>query len=299
MSNLISDQQKYDPWESKQEITDVKITILCSRYSMLSEWECYNLTSPFWRIYHTRFGGGFICFEGKTIELCPSSVVIIPPNTAFSCYLKMPGKYKHEKIKSIQINDETEIKLNSKKGMIDQLFVHFKLGFPYDWVKPDIYQFKIDKQSEILIRSIELNLIQEPFFIDFRNNISIKYFVLYALRLLPTLIWKVPNIDERILKAVKHIDNHISDSLSNHDLSKIVNLAKNSFARLFKENIKCTVRDFILQRRIDHAITLFHHTNIPIEQVAVQCGFYDRHHFSRFFKSFTGLSPANYRKKFI
>ena len=299
MSHIISDQQKYDPWESKQEITDVRISILCSRYSMLSEWVCQNLTSPFWRIYHSRLGGGFISFEGKTIELRPNTIVIIPPNTAFSCYLKKPGKYKYEKIKSIQINDESEINLYGKEGMIDQMFVHFKMGFPYDWIKPSMYQFEIDDYAEKLIRSIELKMIEDPVFIDFRNNISIKYFVLYALQLLPEQIWNVPSIDERILNIVKHIDTHIADPLSNQDLSKIANLAKNSFARLFKENIKCTVRDFILQRRINHAITLFHHTNISIDQVAIKCGFYDRHHFSRFFKSFTGLSPANYRKKFI
>ncbi len=296
---MISDQQKYDPLESKQEITDVKIAILCCRYSMLAEWECQNLTSPFWRIYHSRFGGGFICYEGKTIELRPNSIIIISPNTAFSCYLKMPGNFEYEKIRSVQIKEESEINLYGNEGMTDQLFVHFKLGIPYDWIKSSVYQFDIDSQSEMLIRSIELKMIAESVYIDFRNNISINYLVLFALQFLPDLIWKVPSIDERILKVVKHIDDNISEPLNNYDLSKIVNLAKNSFARLFKENIKCTVRDFILQRRIDYAITLFHHTNISIEQVAVKCGFYDRHHFSRFFKGFTGLSPANYRKKFI
>jgi len=299
MSDFITDQQKYDPWESKQEITDVKISILCSRYSMLAEWECKNLSSPFWRIYHSCLGGGFISYKGKSFELVPNSIIIVSPNTSFSSYLKKPGKFSNEKIKSIRIKDEAEVKMYNKQGLIDQMFIHFKLGYPYDRIKPGIYQFETDIHAESIIRLIEQKMIEEPFTIDFQNNMKIKYFILYSLQLIPSSHWTIPNIDERILKIIKYIDDNISEPLNNHDLSKIVNLAKNSFARLFKENIKSTVRDFILQRRIDHAVTLFHHTNSTIEDVSVKCGFYDRHHFSRFFKSFTGLSPANYRKKLI
>ena len=66
---------------------------------------------------------------------------------------------------------------------------------------------------------------------------------------------------------------------------------------LFKENIKCSVQQFIQQRRIELAITLFHHSNIQIEEVAIECGFYDRHHFSRIFKRNVGISPGIYWKK--
>jgi AraC-like DNA-binding protein len=299
MTAKITDQQKLDPWEIKQEITDIKISILCGRYSMLSDWACENLASPFWRIYHSRLGGGFIKFNNKKFEITPHSIVIIPPHTAFSSYMRFAHHSRNERIKSIRIKDESDIIQYSKEGMIDQMFIHFKLGFPYDRIKPNVYQFEINKNWESLLRNIEQKMIEEPNQINFNNNIRVNYFVLFALQLLPSFLWDISRIDNRILNTIQYIESNISESLSNNELSKIANLAKNSFARLFKENIKCSVQDFILQRRIDLAITLFHHSNFQIEEVANKCGFYDRHHFSRVFKSVTGFSPANYRKNLI
>jgi AraC-like DNA-binding protein len=297
MSVKITDQQKLDPWEIKQEITDIKISILCGRYSMLSEWECENLASPFWRIYHSRLGGGFICFNEQIIEITPHSIVIIPPHTAFSSYIKSTHNSRNERIKSIRIKEVSDIAHYSKEGMIDQMFIHFKLGFPYDRIKPNIYQFQINKDWEKLVRTIEQEMIAQPDRIDFNNNIRITYFVLFALQFLPSFLWNISRIDNRILNVIQYIENHISDPLTNSELCKIANLAKNSFARLFKENIKCSVQDFIQKKRIDLAITLFHHSNAQIEEVASNCGFYDRHHFSHIFKKHTGFAPGTYIKK--
>jgi AraC-like DNA-binding protein len=297
MSSKITDQQKFDPWEIKQEIIDIKLSILCCRYSILSEWECENLTSPFWRIYHSRLGGGFISFKEKTIELIPNSIVVIPPNTSFSSHMKSAHISQNERIKSIKIKEESEIALYSKEGMIDQMFVHFKLGFPYDRVNPNIYQFEINEYWETFIKAIEKKMMETPNQIDFQSNIRINHFVLFVLQLLPSFLWDIPRIDNRILNIIQHIENNLSEPLSNNELCKLTNMAKNSFARLFKENIKCSVQQFIQQRRIELAITLFHHSNIQIEEVAIECGFYDRHHFSRIFKRNVGISPGIYWKK--
>jgi AraC-like DNA-binding protein len=211
--------------------------------------------------------------------------------------MKSAKNSRNERIKSIRINEEADLEIYKKEGMIDQMFIHFKLGFPYDSIKPNVYQFEINKNWENLIKEIELKMIDTPNQIDFRNNFRIKYFVLYALQLLPSTLWESSRIDSRILTIIRHIENNIAEPLSNSDLSKIINLATNSFSRLFKENIKCAVQDFIQQRRIEFAITLFHHSNAQIEEVALKCGFYDRHHFSHIFKKITGIPPGTYRNK--
>ena len=83
MSQL-SEKLKYDPWETYQEIADVKIVLHCSRYWMLSEWECENMSFPFWRLYHSRTGGSFVTFEASEHELTNDKLLLIPPYTSFS-----------------------------------------------------------------------------------------------------------------------------------------------------------------------------------------------------------------------
>ena len=72
-------------------------------------------------------------------------------------------------------------------------------------------------------------------------------------------------------------------------------MAPNSFARLFKEEINITLHNFIQKRKIARACNLFEHSNKTIEDVTFELGFSDRYHFSRVFKSITGITPAVYK----
>jgi transcriptional regulator GlxA family with amidase domain len=56
---------------------------------------------------------------------------------------------------------------------------------------------------------------------------------------------------------------------------------------------------FIKKCRIDKACIMLHHSQDSIEDVAHQCGFADRYHFSRVFKSLTNISQAKYRRDFL
>ena len=49
--------------------------------------------------------------------------------------------------------------------------------------------------------------------------------------------------------------------------------------------------------RIDRAKVLLVTTNNSILEIALTLGFHDQSHFHKVFKSFTGLSPSEYRNK--
>jgi len=55
------------------------------------------------------------------------------------------------------------------------------------------------------------------------------------------------------------------------------------------------LHQFVQNRKIAKSCELFEHTNKSIENVAFNLGFSDRYHFSRVFKSVTGLTPASYK----
>ena len=295
MSTNLSEQQKYDPWEVQQEIANFKITVHCCRYWMLSEWECENMSFPFWRLYHSRLGGACVSFEEKKTELSPDKVIIIPPYTSFSTHLK--GSAKSEIIKGVRIQKEEEIAFYQKRGMTDQMFVHFNLGYPYDQIKPDVYEITIDSEKEKMVREIENDRLQEPNAIGFSSSLKLVSLILGTLQQIPSALWQQPETDNRIQKAIRYIDKNLDKPLSNEELSAKANLATNSFARLFRECMNNSVQQYIQQRRIDQAIILLHHSDLSIEEISSQCGFYDRHHFSRVFRKQTGIPPGSYRQK--
>lgn len=295
MSTTQPEQQKYDPWELQQEIANFKVTIHCCRYWMLSEWECKNMSFPFWRLYHSRLGRSYVLFEGKKIELSPDKIIIIPPYTSFSSRLK--GTDPNENIQGIRIQQEEEIALYQKRGMTDQMFVHFNLGYPYDQIQPDVYEIIIDREREKLVREIENDRLQEPNAIGFSSNLKIVSLILATLQQIPAALWQQPETDNRIQKTIRYIDKNLDKPLTNESLSTLANLATNSFARLFRESMNSSVQQYIQQRRIDQAVILLHHSDLSIDEISSQCGFYDRHHFSRVFRKQTGIPPGSYRQK--
>jgi AraC-like DNA-binding protein len=297
MSNIVSEKLKYDPWEVQQEIIDLKIVLHCCRYWMLSEWECENMSFPFWRVYHSRTGGSYVRFEGREVELSSSKLILIPPYTSFSTRLKGGLSTPNESIKGVKIDDEQEIDGYKKLGLSDQFFVHFNLDYLFDKIKCDIYEIELTNYWTQELKLIEQDRLKNQNSIHFQSSIKITGLILYALQNLPAAVWETNTIDNRILKVIKYIEANLSSELTNSYLSSIVNLATNSFARLFRDSLHCSVQQYIQKKRIDAAIILLHYSDTEIDDIASKCGYYDRSHFSKIFKRITGIAPVSYRKK--
>lgn len=295
MQNL-PEQQKYDPWEVKQEIADVRIEIHCSRYWMLSEWECDDLSLPFWRVYHSRLGGSFVRFGGREIELTDGILVLIPPYTAFSSHINSTDADK-ESIKGVRISAEEQLELYKKVGLTDQFFVHFNLGYPYDKMTPNVHVCELNDYWKQALKIIENERLKSPNAIVFYESLQLNGLLLYALQRLLPQMWNMTIPDKRIAKVINYIDENIGTDLLNSRLSDVASMATNSFARLFKNVMQLTVQQYIQQKRIERAIMLFHHSSLEIDEIAGECGFYDRHHFSNVFKKQTGYPPARYRQR--
>jgi len=69
---------------------------------------------------------------------------------------------------------------------------------------------------------------------------------------------------------------------------------KFKFLRYFKQHTGLTPHNFMLMKRVDAAKQLLQDGSSLVE-TALAVGFYDQAHFSRFFKSFVGVSPGQYQ----
>ncbi|MNR34949.1 Exoenzyme S synthesis regulatory protein ExsA [compost metagenome] len=69
------------------------------------------------------------------------------------------------------------------------------------------------------------------------------------------------------------------------------------FRHLFKETYGVSPSEYILSRRIHHAMDLLRHTNTSITSIALECGFSTDAQFCTIFKREMGETPRAYRTK--
>ena len=93
-----------------------------------------------------------------------------------------------------------------------------------------------------------------------------------------------------------YISANLNTSLSCEMLARLVNLSVSHFARAFKCTFGCSPHVFLMRRRVERAQGLMLKTNVPLAQIAFECGFADQAHLSRLFLQFTGESPASWRR---
>lgn len=95
--------------------------------------------------------------------------------------------------------------------------------------------------------------------------------------------------------ALSYIDRHFPEKVSLNAVAHICGMGPSKFSRAFKREQCMTFRDFLIQRRIDEARSLFRNPNASIIEVAFAVGFNDPSHFTRTFRRHVGVAPSKYR----
>jgi len=107
-----------------------------------------------------------------------------------------------------------------------------------------------------------------------------------------------------ILKDVKHIDamykaidyikRHYMDKITLEDVASHVGFTPPYFSSLFKSEMKTNFNKYVTTLRIEKSKDLLLTPHLSLSDVAIQSGFYDQSHYSRHFKTITGISPSQF-----
>ncbi len=295
MIRKIPENVKIDPSETRQNFKEINIKLFCCRYWILDEWDCQDLSVPFWRIYYNSIEGAKINYQNCTTLLNKKSLIVIPPNTAFTGMLNKDRSGDSENISGRKFLPTDDIAGIKKKNKVDHLFIHFSLGFPMDYTQPAIHTLKKSKSQARLIAAIQRTCIQQNHF-GFFDGLKIISLISSCLLKLESSLPTPHATDPRIATVMDVVHRDYNKPISNAAFAAMVNLAPNSFARLFKNATGITIQQYIAKKRIENALNLIHHSDKNMDEIAHECGFSDRFHFSKSFKKSLHVSPAYYKK---
>lgn len=85
--------------------------------------------------------------------------------------------------------------------------------------------------------------------------------------------------------------------LSITEIASMISVNATYLGEVIKKATGKSPKEIFSERLILEAKSLLHNTEMTISQVAYFLNFQDPSNFTKFFKSKTGISPVNYRKK--
>ena len=105
------------------------------------------------------------------------------------------------------------------------------------------------------------------------------------------------NASGRIREIQRYIEANFSQDLQIGELAQKFYMNHCYLTHLFKKQVGYSPKQYLLLNRLSYAQELLETTDLPIFQIAFQCGFGDPNHFIRTFRENFGLSPNQFRQK--
>ncbi|MEG1611201.1 MAG: DNA-binding transcriptional regulator [Alistipes sp.] len=106
------------------------------------------------------------------------------------------------------------------------------------------------------------------------------------------------NNDVHITQVLKFIHENINQKIAVDDLVELVPLSRRRLETRFKQEMGTSVYDYIIQVRIEKMVQLLGE-GMSVSEAAAELGFSDIKNVSRTFKQLKGMTPSEYREKFV
>jgi len=105
--------------------------------------------------------------------------------------------------------------------------------------------------------------------------------------------------DKKHLGLVKSAREYIMDNFHRpidiEDIAQSLFISSSHLSRLFREELDCTVNNYLTRVRIEKAVELIKKPELSVEQVSRAVGIKSQSYFTKIFKEYIGVTPLVYR----
>jgi len=103
--------------------------------------------------------------------------------------------------------------------------------------------------------------------------------------------------NQYVKKAVSFIQSNYCNPIKVTDVADYVCINRSYLYTLFQNYLGMSPQQFLTTYRITKAAELLAVTDLPVESIALSCGYNDPLVFTKAFKQMKGMSPSSYRKE--
>ena len=121
----------------------------------------------------------------------------------------------------------------------------------------------------------------------------------YAVRRPSPRIYRGGLTPARLRRVTELVEAKIDDDLSLEEMAESVELSRAHFSQMFRKSTGQSPHQYVLRHRVEHAKEILRTGDLRVLDVAVTCGFKTQQHFARVFRQMCGISPTEYRERFL
>lgn len=250
----------------------IHLDLLCAGYATVGEeWCGWEKNSPFSFLYYITDGEADIITENKKFSLVPGNWYLLPSGCKFSynCRETMTHMYFHIKLCG-----------EEKLDMLSMCKEPIRL-------------------EEYLSLSSMIEYIKKGNLTDGLGVYGKVYSVLFEMLKENEIVLENAKLSPSVRLAVEYINNNLSASLSTTEIAEKSSVAKSTLCKYFAKELQMSVQEYLYDLIFYKACQMLIANRMSIGQISLELGFCDQLYFSRKFRERYGISPREYRKKFI
>lgn len=108
---------------------------------------------------------------------------------------------------------------------------------------------------------------------------------------------KETHTSDKLEQIRNYLQQHYAEPVNLEMLSSHFYISKYYLAREYKKYFGVTLNNDLTLLRISHGKSLLRFSRLPVEQIALECGYQDANYFIKVFKKMENMTPLEYRKK--
>jgi AraC-like DNA-binding protein len=218
---------------------------------------------------------------GPEIWLKPGSVACLPPNLSY--WRRHGPEPKHRLLRvgfQLSAIDDRHPEWKLSRSLDQFHFAHDVLHLEHFFL-----QVIQEAVTPSLLQACGLRLALDTLLLEVVRGITDPEIALSPLSVHPA-----------VSKALEILETRFKKNWTLGDLAQEVGLSRSRLAELFNLETGYSIRKFLTRIRLQYAETLLNHSDLPIGDIAAECGFATIQHFSRVFKQTHGRAPINFRR---
>ncbi len=249
-------------------------------------------------------GDGVHYMENNAVDAKKGSVFIIPPNVQHGYWTENPSSFKiFHILLSLGFTQayKQELLSLSNYSTIFEIEPQLRLESktPYFLVLSDsalqAFSPEFEKVSA-LDDTADNQIVKNGWALSFVAKLSNLYGDAYRNQTHAEHIKQKSYSSLLVMKTMEYITKNYTEKITIDYLAKTIHMSRSSYIRHFHSLCKCSPIDYLFKIRVKHATERLLSTNQSITDIALNCGFYDSAHFSRYFKQYYQCTPSAYRK---